>query len=187
MLCLIWIKLIRRQKINNFITLPGRGGCNEHRGTANPLFESLEGFSHDSYALKIASTRSFESVCARSRAKTHNEHNSAAESLGIWSKDVMQPGWAGHDNLHHTLSITSWWERYSVKVPEQHFFLFNTGCFSSFLGLKLFLEWSRLWCLERQSLFVGTADITQSMCCSSWAYRVFLYLNSSENKLNVVE
>lgn len=30
----------------------------------------------------------------------HNEHNSAAKSLGIWSNDVMQPSWAGCDNLY---------------------------------------------------------------------------------------
>lgn len=45
----------------------------------------------------------------------HNEHNSAAKSLGIWSKDVMQPSWADRDNLHTRspqikLSVTQCWK-----------------------------------------------------------------------------
>lgn len=35
------------------------------------------------------------------------------KAFGIWSKDVMQPGGAGRDNLYCTVSVTSWWKRCS--------------------------------------------------------------------------
>ena len=86
--------------------------------------KKLEGFSHESCALKATASviradlkkkhringlLSMKACLIRSK---HNEHNSAAEGLGIWSKDVMQPSWAGCDNLHHTHTWTLTRPRY---------------------------------------------------------------------------
>lgn len=41
------------------------------------------------------------------------------KAFGIWSKDVMQPGCAGRDNLFRTLSVTSCWKRCSGPAANE--------------------------------------------------------------------
>ncbi len=116
------------QKINNLITLPGSGGCDDVGGQQSFVKKALTWI----LCVKTAALliRQIQLILKRINKvlwmrlckiwSKHNEHNSAAKSLGIWSKDVMQPSWAGRDNLHHThsltpplplyLSVTSWWK-----------------------------------------------------------------------------